>query len=183
MAYFLLKARQYRWSIVSLCAALMVSLIVNITLISRILTTNTITIFVPTSSSESFVFDGSFSPTYFERMAMFLSQRLLSFHEHTNLESDLSIFGEPTQKNRLLSELTLLASTYKQNDIQCFFTPIMVTAHTKNKVCIQGEHRFFIKDKFLQKKPITVTLSFKIIHGKCLLSHIALQKTRSIDKP
>ncbi len=141
--------------------------------ISRILTTNTITVFVPTSTSESFVFDGSFSQPYFERMAMFLSQMILSFHEHTNLENDLSVFGEPTQKNRLLSELTLLASTYKKNNIQCFFTPIMVTANTKNKVSIQGEHRFFVKDKFLQKNLLRSPCLFKsYTENACFLTSL-----------
>lgn len=174
LAFFLIKSRQYRWCIIILCCVCVLSFITNIFLAITIAHTQPQTIFVPTTTSEEFVFDGSFSPTYFERLAEFLTQRLLSFSPNTNPLHDIDTFVHSSHTKDITCLLTSFAQPYHTHHIQCLSCPEYVSFHSPNHVEVKGTHKFFLHNSWLKEQPFSVIFSFTVVQGKCLLTQITL---------
>lgn len=171
-ALFFLKMRQYRWSAALLTLLCALSLCTNILLSSLLLNTHPITVFVPTNTGDSFTYDGTFTPVYFERIATFLSQRLLSFYPQKSDLHTIEPLIHPQAQGAILSQQKSFTNMYKAKHIQGFFAPQSAVFAQPNTVTIQGATKLFVDKQFLREQPLTVKMSFCIFQGRCLLKSL-----------
>lgn len=171
-ALFLLKMRQYRWSAALLTLLCVLSLTTNILLSSLLLNTHPTTVFVPTNTNTAFLYDGHFTPTYFEHMATFLSQRLFSFYPKSPSLHTLTALMHPQAKKDILDQHTSFITAYSAKHIQGFFAPQSTIFTPPNTVTVHGSMKVFVNTRFLREQPLNITLSFAVLHGRCLLKHL-----------
>ena len=171
-ALFLLKMRQSRWIAALLSFFCMLSLVANILLSCLLLNARPVTIFVPTNTGESFLYNGHFSPLYFERIAMFLSQRLLSFYPQASDLPPLDPFIHPLARTSICKQHDTFMALYKTKHVQGFFAPQSAVFTSPDSVTVHGSVRLFVDKRFLREHPLKSTLSFAIVQGKCLLKSL-----------